>query len=92
MGHKNKLIVMNVFQREEALYIASVAEALIMVSEDNIFSNWLGDSHLSAETIINLSELLYDRDINMYEIYEYFEQYDGLDDVLSYDINEQDYD
>ena len=78
---------MNVFMREEAQYISAVAEALIMMSEDNIFSNWIGETHLSAETIIDLSELLYDREIDMYEIYEYFEQYDSLDDVLSYDIN-----
>jgi hypothetical protein len=81
---------MNVFTREEAQYIASVAEALIMMSEDNVFSGWTGDAHISAETIINLAELLYDREIDMYEIVEYFERYDSLDDVFSYDVNDDD--
>jgi hypothetical protein len=79
---------MNVFTRQEAHYIASVAEALIMMCEDSIFSGWLGDADISAESILSLAELLYDRDVDVYEIFEYFEKYDSLDDVFSYNANE----
>jgi len=75
------------FDTDQAEYVATTAEALILILAKNYADEWLGDNELSTDYILNLSELLYCREVDMYEIYEYLLNYDTLDDVLAYDIN-----
>ena len=75
------------FNTEQAEYLASTAEALILILAESFSAEWLGDNELTADYILNLAELLYAREVEMYGIYEYLATYDTLDDVLAYDIN-----
>ena len=78
------------FNTEQAEFLAATAEALILILAENFADEWLGDNELSADYILNLSELLYAREVDMYGIYEYLATYETLDDVLAYDINSGD--
>lgn len=80
---------MNVFAREEAKHIATTAEALIMVLDEDYGDLWIGSTMLNHELILNLAELLYDREVDEYDIFEYFNRYDTLDDLFSFDIREE---
>lgn len=75
------------FNTEQAEYLASTAEALMLILAENYVNEWLGENELTADYILNLAELLYAREVDMYGIYEYLATYDTLDDVISYDIN-----
>jgi hypothetical protein len=75
------------FNTEQAEYLSAVSEALILMLNESYINEWLGDNELTADYILNLAELLWARDVDMYEIFEYLAVYDTLDDVLSYDIN-----
>ena len=80
---------MNVFAREEAKLIAATAEAIIMMLDESYIDEWLGSNELTYELILEIAELLYDREIDSYDIFEYFKEYDNIDDILSYDIREE---
>ena len=80
---------MNVFAREEAKLIAATAEAIIMMLDESYIDEWLGSNELTYELILEIAELLYDRGIDSYDIFEYFKEYDNIDDILSYDIREE---
>ena len=75
------------FNTEQAEYLSAVSEALILMMSENYVNEWLGDNELSADYILNLAELLWAREVDMYEIFEYLATYDTLDDVLAYDMN-----
>lgn len=80
---------MNVFAREEAKLIAATAEAIIMMLDESYIDEWLGSNELTYELILEIAELIYDRGIDSYDIFEYFKEYDNIDDILSYDIREE---
>lgn len=75
------------FNTEQAEYLSAVSEALILMLNESYINEWLGDNEITADYILNLAELLWARDVDMYEIFEYLAVYDTLDDVLAYDKN-----
>ena len=84
---KESIDTMKGFNTEQAEYISAVSEALILMLNESYINEWLGDNELTADYILNLAELLYAREVDMYEIFEYLAVYDTLDDVLTYDKN-----
>ena len=81
---------MSGFDTNQAEYVAATAEALILILDENFAKEWLGTVQLSADYILSLAEILYDRGIDNYDMFDYLATYDTLDDVISYDINSGD--
>lgn len=75
------------FDAEEATYVAATAEALILILDESFAEEWLGTVQLSADYISSLAEILYNRGVDAYDMFDYLAAYDTLDDVISYDIN-----
>ena len=78
---------MSGFNTDQASYVAATAEALILILDENFAEDWLGTVQLSADYILSLAALLYNRSVAAYDIFDYLAAYDTLDDVISYDIN-----
>lgn len=78
---------MSGFNTDQASYVASTAEALILILDEDFAEEWLGTVQLSADYILSLAEILYDRGVDAYDMFDYLAAYDTLDDVISYDIN-----
>jgi len=73
---------------DEVEFVAAVAEALILIIDERFFDEWVGTNELTADFITSLAEILHNRSIDRYELYEYLAAYDTLDDVMGYDIND----
>lgn len=78
---------MSGFNTDQASYVAATAEALILILDEDFAEEWLGTVQLSTDYILSLAEILYNRDVDVYDMFEYLAAYDTLDDVISYDIN-----
>jgi len=82
---------MDEFGSEIAVYISHVCEALFMMLDEVNWDNWIGGISLDSDLILELSELLYDRGIDGTDIYEYFMQYELLENIWEHDAYEDDW-
>ena len=69
------------FNREEVQYVSYVCEALFMIIDDSRMARWIGSTHVNSFLILELSELLWDRDIDGTDIYDYLTEFDDFESV-----------
>jgi hypothetical protein len=82
---------MDEFSTDVAVYISQVCEALFMMLDEVNWDNWIGGISLDSDLVLELSELLYDRGIDGTDLYEYFMQYEFLENIWEWDAYEDDW-
>jgi len=82
---------MDEFSTDVAVYISQVCEALFIMLDEVNWDNWIGGISLDSDLVLELSELLYDRGIDGTDLYEYFMQYELLENIWEWDAYEDDW-